>query len=156
MKPSHGTTSIGPNDRRMGRILARVTLLIAVAGIVAACDVFSSTPQEARLIGTWQWVSSTGGIGGWTITPDSSGYSPRRRVYFPDGRYQIFHADTVFVWGHYSVEHTDERTLVTYDLDEDAPDGFFADQYVQFPKDERLVLIDRCADCYTSVYRRVD
>lgn len=90
---------------------------------------------------------------GWTITPDSAGYSPRSRSYLPSGTVLIYRADSLHVAGSYEVVETSEGAEVRYDL---RAELFYANQRISFKGPDTLVLQDLCDDCYRSVYQRID
>lgn len=138
------------------RVCWVVLLLLAVGGITGSCSSFTPHDKETGLIGTWQWVSSTGGFVGETVTPDSSGYSDYRISFSPDSTFKVFTKDSTRVRGHFSLKQSRGDTLVTYDRAEEFSEGFYPDQYVRFRDDGTLILSDNCADCYINLYRRVN
>ena len=53
------------------RSVGTVTVILLVLSVlVTAC----SKPEKKELAGTWRWVATTGGIGGWCYTPESEGF----------------------------------------------------------------------------------
>ncbi|SEO04941.1 hypothetical protein SAMN05192574_105112 [Mucilaginibacter gossypiicola] len=52
------------------------------------------------IIGKWRWVKSVGGIGGFTITPQSSGYSIRNEFY-ADSSFKRFKNDSLQISGNF-------------------------------------------------------
>lgn len=67
-------------------------------------------PPHSQLIGSWQWVSSVGGIAGHTITPETEGYSLTMMLTETDV-YQLCRRDSLTVSGAYSYIH-DEGLLI--------------------------------------------
>ena len=58
----------GRSPQRSVGMVAVILLVLSV--LVTAC----SKPEKKVLAGTWRWVATTGGIGGWCYTPESEGF----------------------------------------------------------------------------------
>lgn len=121
--------------------------------LCASCSVLSSDTGAEQLIGSWRWLNSTGGFAGWTISPDSTGYSERLVRFRPDNSFSAYRADTLFQSGRYSLEQTDGETIVSY---ETSDDEWLPRQRVEFKGKDTLVLVDLCDDCYRSTYHRAE
>jgi hypothetical protein len=54
--------------------------LLLVCVVLAGCRSASVEPSADRLSGTWRWIESTGGIGGFRYTPASLNYNVELRI----------------------------------------------------------------------------
>ena len=70
LRVAHNLT--GRNVGRLAnRSVSAITVILLVLSVLAtAC----SKPEKKELAGTWRWVATTGGIGGWYYTPESEGF----------------------------------------------------------------------------------
>lgn len=80
-------------------IKAMSYLLLFIAVLVSCCSgpVQSDyDSDEDRILGEWDWLSSSGGIGGWTYTPETVGY---RKIFMfsVDDTLSVWRADSL-VW----------------------------------------------------------
>lgn len=123
--------------------------MVVLVGLLASCSLVNSDWNSTRLVGKWRWVRSTGGIGGWTITSDSSGYGARILQFTDSNVFYRFRADTLWLAGFYTLSTSDE---IRYRV----PDSHFSvNQRIRFRGRDTLVLADQCYDCYTSIYVRL-
>jgi hypothetical protein len=68
-----------------------------------------------------------------------------------DDEYSFFRADTLVAYGQYSLSKESGEIMIKYS----AASGFsLPDQWVEVNENDTLILRDRCADCYTSIYKR--
>lgn len=68
---------------------------------ITACNKGSLPgPGSNSIIGKWRWVKSVGGIGGFTITPQSSGYSIRNEFH-ADSSFKRFKNDSLQISGNF-------------------------------------------------------
>lgn len=130
------------------RSLRTASLFLAAMLLAGACSLLDGDQDRHGITGQWQWLYSTGGIGGWTISPDSAGYGPRRLVFGSGYTFASYHADTLRARGAYVWSRHDEISYHTAD------DYYQIPQRVRFIGRDTLVLLDRCADCFRHVYRR--
>lgn len=72
------------------------TLIFTVFIFFSACikEIQVPHPNLKKVFGKWQWVSSTGGFAGKTITPASEGY-PLRVEFRTNGIYRKYKGDTL-------------------------------------------------------------
>jgi hypothetical protein len=106
--------------------------------------------MQSTLAGEWEWLKSTGGFGGLTVTPDSARYSSREIHFSVDDEFSFYRADTLVLAGQYSLTRESGKTIVKYSTGDVPP---LTDQWVERIKNDTLILTDRCADCYTSTYK---
>lgn len=131
---------------------AKTALLSCIAVLfLTGCSVFTDE-QNIRpdLNGSWEWISSTGGIGGWTVHRDSVNY--RQQLKIDDfGAARWFRADTL---------------LNSYQVERNSDNNIRAD-YVLVPENEQiriwidnrsgtdtLFLQDNCDDCFSHIFIR--
>lgn len=130
-----------------------VFTLLALSLLLSACSIFESEHDSERIEGRWEWVQSTGGILGHTITPQTPGYSTRELRFFPGSQFDEYRADTLFQSGYYSFQYGKEGFELRFGLHREA---YPETKDAEFDSGDRLILRDRCADCYTSTWRRAD
>lgn len=132
----------------------RWALLVFLSFVLGSCSLFG-LDHKPRLVGSWQWIRSTGGIGGQTVTPETPGYSSKL-LRFEEETAALFRADTLVWRVRYSVEEKDDQPMVVYYLEDE--EAFLPAEYLRFKgaSKDTLVLRENCFDCYTQTYRRVD
>ena len=59
-------------------------------------------PASTSIVGQWRWVKSVGGIGGFTTTPQSAGFTQRYQ-FNDDSTFRFFRKDTVAMQGKFSI-----------------------------------------------------
>jgi len=57
---------------------------------------------SVEITGKWRWVKSVGGIGGFTLTPQSTGNNFRDEFY-ADSSYKRFENDSLIIQGKFSI-----------------------------------------------------
>jgi hypothetical protein len=57
-------------------------LLLFIGIMLVSCsnDDDNAPDTSAKIIGNWNWIISSGGIGGWTYTPQSTGNTQRLEI----------------------------------------------------------------------------
>jgi hypothetical protein len=134
-------------------LLVKLCLLAAFAAAPGCTPDNAVAPPPADLVGSWTWLSSTGGIGGITRTPETAGYT-ERIVFRADGRFEEYRNDTLRAVAGYSVArestmfHPGTGEVIHY------TDGRIAQELTRAGSDS-LLLADRCIDCFFHVYRRI-
>lgn len=79
---------------------------LLVASAILLCSITACNkgnlpgPGSNSIIGKWRWVKSVGGIGGFTITPQSSGYTIRNE-FSADSGYKRFQNDALLISGNF-------------------------------------------------------
>ncbi len=113
---------------------------------------FSSCSKEddnlnSNLIGTWNWIGSSGGIDGITETPESTGNQIILKI-SSDTIKNYINEDLKFI-SEYKIEikesniyNDNRRTIIL----ENAPN-----KIIEITGD-KLILIDDCNDCYMNEY----
>ena len=72
---------------------------------------FTSCSKEGQhdstnVIGEWRWTSSIGGIGGWTLTPKTEGFT--KKLKFTDRDFLMFKNDTLIESTVYSLNEIND------------------------------------------------
>lgn len=124
-----------------------LTLLLTIT----SCSIVDTDSNQSTIVGQWEWIKSTGGFAGHTITPDSTGYSEQFLNYSINNEFSFFRADTLVVSGKYFLDKENGETIVKYSPENDR---FFPNQWIERNRNDTLILRDTCADCYTSTYIR--
>ena len=123
---------------------------VAVVLLIGGCKSASTDPAENRLSGSYQWIRSSGGIAGRTMTPASENYSVR--FTFSGNQVTIFRNDsskatsTVTVRGD---EVTYQPALSVFLFDQ----GIDVQTLRVFPGDT-IALADPCCDRFEHVFVR--
>jgi len=130
--------------------MKRIIILIVIAIAFFSCSKEDAHLNE-NLIGTWNWVASSGGIDGNTQTPETTKNQIILRISSDTIKYYI-NEDLKFS-SSYKVEakmsniFNEQRKMIILD---DV-------QYKMFTIIENtLILIDDCADCYTYEYQKAN
>jgi hypothetical protein len=106
----------------------------------------------SKICHKWEWINTSGGIGGVVKTPDSEGYT--QAVDFDEeGLYTTYMNNSVVSSGTYTIISAEsELDSQVYDMvmfDNGAPA-----QAIRLLTDNELILREECFDCFTHTYRR--
>jgi hypothetical protein len=138
-------------------------LLLNLLLIAWGCQ--SNEPQHP-IVGDWRWVSSTGGIAGWTVKPrNNDEYVPR---FTASGTFEVYTNTKLFYSGNYRLTNTEsiysnskEPSFVVENFVRHEKDTVRF--YPIFPKNgtiisrfsnKELELADNCYDCYGHYFLR--
>lgn len=112
----------------------------------------SESSEYSQLYYNWEWVQSSGGIGGVVMNPASEGYT--QSIDFEEnGSYTKYRNDLVVSSGTYTITRavsmldSEEYDMVVFD------DGT-PSQAITMIGDNELTLREECFDCFTHIYRR--
>ena len=123
-------------------------LLIFVVSLFVSCTSSEKVTQQ-KLIGTWNWIGSSGGIDGRTETPESTGKSKRLEISSNTiKRYQngdLVVTNTYTIQTRESIIFGEPREMLVY------TENF--SQVFELKQNE-LTLFDMCNDCFVSAYIR--
>lgn len=128
-------------------------LLIFAALTTASCVRSGDDTVKSQLVGEWNWVQSTGGFAGQTVTPDSPGHSPYSVTFTGDNHFYVQRGDTVASEGRYTLSITEDAAILHYEKSAKVAN---TDQRVRFNTSDTLLLMDECTDCYLSTYNRIN
>ncbi len=102
--------------------------------------------------GNWEWVSSSGGIAGITLTPESTGDS-KLIIFETSGTYRKFINDTLQYTTKYSISEgesifsSSQYPIIHFKEEE-------LDQAIFQVKDDTLKLGGNCFDCFFHTFIR--
>ena len=127
--------------------------VVVISGVLfcPACKK-SSSSEYSQLYYTWEWVRSSGGIGGVEMTPDSEGYN-QSIAFEENGTYTIYRNDTVVGSGTYTITRA-ESLLDQQEYDMVMFDDGTAAQAITMLSDNALTLREECFDCFIHIYLR--
>jgi hypothetical protein len=123
-------------------------VLLALVAVPFLATVPASAECPGFILGTWEWEYSIGGIGGWTYTPATAGYTIQLELlasgtmkYYENGILQQTHGYELTCGGP-------QGGTVICD-----PYNPGQQAYIEMlPDGPRLHLVDQCLDCFGSRY----
>lgn len=128
----------------MKKCLASIMLVFVLAGCTSTVE-----PGTKALVGSWEWVESSGGFAGTTTSPSSTASSRQIVItattiqYYQDG--SLLQTDSYSIQTKKSIFGGDKQMLV---YESGRPNQSFE------VDDNKLFLNDECNDCYQSEYDR--
>ena len=78
-----------------------LTFAVFIVFGISSCKKDSPQPSLS-IMGKWRWVQSVGGIGGFTLTPKSTGNNFRDE-YYPDSTFKRFENDLLISQDRFSI-----------------------------------------------------
>jgi hypothetical protein len=124
---------------------------IVTLGAAQACGVTTGPDAGDAVLGTWNWVESTGGIAGITLTPASTGDSVRLRFTDQGEAQRYLNGALDRAVGFTTVPGSNGAVEIRYD----EPLSGFETQTATFPGSQALMLTDPCCDGFVSSYVRL-
>ena len=128
-------------------------LVLFFFGLVLFVSCSDHVLETNEIMGTWNWVSSSGGIAGVTYTPESTGDNIVLE-FTPDSIYREYLNDSLIVETGFSIvvaksiyEH-DSTKMISFNQ------GMISRSIV-FDSPNDLVLRDEVYDGFSSHYRRI-
>jgi hypothetical protein len=118
--------------------------------LLAACRSAGTDPADERLNGEWEWIGSSGGIAGRTVTPESEGYTVH--FTFNGNEVQIFRNDSLRATSLFTVrgdEVTYQPSISVFGFD----GGIDTQTFVDLPGDT-ISLRDPCCDRFDHHFVR--
>ena len=113
------------------------------------CGSVTGPDLDEQIVGQWEWIESTGGIAGMTLTPASTGET--RALRFDSERVSSFRNDSLVATQRYTlalVAGTDTWTIDYLDA------GSAFEMQTAELRADTLVLTDPCCDGFVSRYLR--
>ncbi len=134
----------------MRKRFVSIYFFISLVLMVAGCSKEDDCSQSNDLKGEWIWVESVGGIGGWTLTPESQNVT--KKLVIDDATFSEFVNDSLIFKSTYTLGisekvliGTTEKTFIQFET---------GNQKAILINGADLELIDQCYDCYSHRYRR--
>ena len=138
-----------------------MTVIVIIATLcLTNCrkDVILPNPEFKKLFGQWEWVMTSGGIGGSTTTPSTTGHNVQIE-FKENGIYKSFEdgkrKDKMkfkFYEGSTLPNGSKEMRVKLEDIRFLNKDYAFMDKLIEFGSQDTLYLNDTFADGYCSVY----
>ncbi|MCO6498476.1 MAG: hypothetical protein J5I50_12535 [Chitinophagaceae bacterium] len=130
--------------------MKRLLSILVIVVLISSCQKSEIKIGYDAIIGQWEWVQSSGGFTGWTISPATEGYTST--LQFTKDKYRVFRNDSLFAEGSYKLEMkvssmTSNKEKVLMLVSDFGP----ANQRVEF-EGKKMFLIDECYDCFISEY----
>jgi hypothetical protein len=129
--------------------MKKTWLFILLSASFISCTKDDDGAVFRRIQGQWEWVESSGGIAGTTLTPESTG--KQVTIEFSNGTYRrVVNGDLEMVMAY----HIEKGQSIMGE--EDAYLLIYENEYKQsiYFNDNRLVLSDECYDCFQNEYVR--
>ncbi len=132
----------------------RYLILVLFAGLFACKtdDVVPENPLDTAIVGNWNWVKSSGGIQGTTLTPTSTKYS-LSYVFTKSNTYQQTKNGALLQEGGYKLQHIFEspsgkltQKITFLNLNE---------TFVYTLKNDTLRIDEGCCDRFLHIYTKV-
>ena len=137
----------------MKRLILAVAFAMGIFGCHNGDDSPENASTESLIIGQWEWLQSTGGIAGWTLTPATEGYN-QQIEFETNGNFSRYVADTLNENTLYTI--TDGETIYS-----SAPGKVIQykeksiTQAILSVRNDTLVLGDNCHDCFIHSYKLI-
>ncbi|MGA3286877.1 MAG: hypothetical protein ABSD46_05600 [Bacteroidota bacterium] len=131
--------------------------VVTVSLFLIGCSKKSSLTQasstdlqsDSTYIGSWNWIKSSGGFTGGTMTPSTVGYTIRI-VLKQDSTFESYHKDTLYATTRFTIYRENSIDVIHY-----ADSIRFMPKFIILIGRDTLDLVDQCADCYNSLYVRI-
>ncbi len=137
--------------------------IVLTALLLAACQTTPTGLERADLPGSWEWVSTSGGIAGDVMTPATEGYHATL-VLSADGRADAYRDGAIVGTSHYLLQERLSLTApggerefgITFDPPLQLfPNGVLETFVVRWSRnDTTLTLEAPCCDQYNHTFRR--
>ena len=126
-------------------------MLAMAAGCAASTGV-----EVDRLEGRWEWLTASGGIAGWTITPATQGYTMELR-FLDDGDAELYRNGALQSTADYRiVVGREDGSFAGRDVVRFTPALLgWEEMGLALADADRLLLVDGCCDGYAYTFVRV-
>lgn len=124
--------------------------IVLAALVLGGCKSASTDPGDDRLSGSYEWVRSSGGIAGFTLTPASENY--RVRFSFSGNQVTTFRNDSLKATSTITVrgdEVTYQPSISVFVFD-----GGIDVQTIRVLPGDTIALADPCCDRFEHVFVR--
>jgi hypothetical protein len=134
--------------------MKKLTFLLIIGSFLAfSCTKEEVTANGSTITGEWQWIMSTGGIAGTTITPASAGYK-RKLVLSSDFKYYRYKNDVLEKSGTFeivkaqSIYKVELVDFIKYDDD--------TMSVIESVTTDKLLLADNFYDGFGETFKRIN
>ncbi|MDN3582147.1 hypothetical protein [Mucilaginibacter flavus] len=109
-------------------------------------------PSSTQITGSWRWVKSVGGIGGFTLTPKTEGFN-QTLAFASDSTFKLYKNDAVQLSGKFSItrnyKYTPTQNLDLIKINNQTAMAFIIRNDTLYQNDIFI------ADGFSTVYVRV-
>lgn len=133
--------------------MKKLSFLLIIATFAAfSCTKEDVSTKSSTLTGEWRWVSSTGGIAGITITPETAGYE-QKLVLTDDMKYSRYKDNVLQKSGKFEI--TQEKSIYKTELVDfiNFDDGTMS--VIQENTSNELLLADNFYDGFGETFKRI-
>ena len=130
--------------------MKKVFIICFLSFISVSCTNDDDSNTSVNLVGTWEWIQSTGGITGSTLTPASTGMTMQLEI--SNTTIRSITDGTLVSENTYTIE---TRETMFGNVQEVLVVGDGIGQII-FLEGNTLELIGDCSDCFTSEYLRIN
>jgi len=116
--------------------------------LVTSCQKEIDCDISQKLNGVWNWVESIGGIGGWTLTPESE--HKTKTIKIENMTYREYENDSLVIQARYNFIIKPDTYYETHYFIELENGGEIAFNIIG----SELKLYEQCFDCYHHTYKR--
>lgn len=134
----------------MNGIRIHLIFSIILAIVLFGCKKEEESFKITGLEGEWIWMESIGGIGGWTLTPESENMT--KKLIIEDFVYKQFVNDSLVLEAVYEVGISEEPLLGSEEKTFIRIDSGIKQAVVI--SGSELELIEQCYDCFYHRYSR--
>lgn len=126
--------------------------LITITFLAFSCIKEEISSHNSTLTGEWRWVSSTGGIVGTTITPETAGYE-RKLVLTDDMTYSRYKDNILQKSGKFEI--TKEKSIYKTELVDFIKFDDGTKSVIQGNTSDELLLADNFYDGFGETFKRI-
>lgn len=137
--------------------MIRGGVILMVFAILLSCKKDELKKTEERLVGEWAWESSSGGLLGQTLTPQTAGFD-ESYLFQKNGIFTHYrdtatlHSNFYWVEKGSSLFRTGEVFLLYLgNQDHTTVTNTYS---IEFEGENRLVLTEECNDCFEIIFNR--
>lgn len=137
---------------------SRIVFVVIGLIFIIAChkdkerDIVTTEAPEA-LIGTWNWLYSSGGFAGITETPQSTG-EIKKIEFDRESNFRTYVNNVLKIENKYRVEKG--KTITSRDSVPILTTSIGLRQSISFRTADTLILFDECFDCFEHYFKRIN
>lgn len=137
---------------------SKIFIIVLLSVIIVSCTKDKTVNNKSyidvptTLIGSWNWLYSSGGFAGVTYTPETTG-EVRKIEFDADNNFKYYVNDilksehTFHIEKSKSITGQDSALIITNLL--------WSRQSITFRTSDTLILLDECYDCFGHCYIRI-
>lgn len=128
--------------------------IISIFSLILLTSCNDDKLEANDLIGKWNWISSSGGFAGTTLTPENTGDTIVIE-FTPDSLCRRYLNDSLVMESTFSIQHSE--SIIDHELAQVLVyDQGYLHQSFQFDSPNELVLFDEAYDGFISHYIRMN